>query len=99
MQYRCGFFSYYMAPLSELLILAVAVVTPKTSLNLSDNRLNLMWPIRRKLADQFYRRFFELTPDAQALFPGDMERQHLKLMDMIAAIVGALDKHECPVDH
>ena len=32
--------------------------------------------------------------DAQRLFPSDMERQHLKLMDMIAAIVGALDEHE-----
>ena len=31
---------------------------------------------------------FELAPDAQRLFPSDMERQHLKLMDMIAAIVG-----------
>jgi hemoglobin-like flavoprotein len=28
------------------------------------------------------------------LFPNDMERQHLKLMDTIAAIVGALDKRE-----
>jgi len=53
-----------------------------------------MWPIRRKLADQFYRGFFELAPDAQGLFRGDMERQHLKLMDTIAAIVGALDKRE-----
>ena len=34
------------------------------------------------------------APDAQRLFPSDMERQHLKLMDMIAAIVGALDEHE-----
>ncbi len=24
-----------------------------------------IWPVRRKLADQFYRRFFELAPDAQ----------------------------------
>jgi hemoglobin-like flavoprotein len=53
-----------------------------------------IWPVRRKLADQFYRRFFELAPDAQVLFSIDMERQHLKLMDMIAAIVGALDNHE-----
>ena len=51
-----------------------------------------IWPVRRKLADLFYRRFFELAPDAQRLFPSDMERQYLKLMDMIAAIVGALDK-------
>jgi hemoglobin-like flavoprotein len=53
-----------------------------------------IWPIRRKLAGSFYSRFFELAPDAQRLFPSDLERQHLKLMDMIAAIVGALDKHE-----
>jgi hypothetical protein len=38
--------------------------------------------------------FFELAPDAQGLFRGDMERQYLKLMDMIAAIVGMLDKRE-----
>lgn len=53
-----------------------------------------IWPIRRKLAGSFYSRFFELAPDAQHLFPSDLERQHLKLMDMIAAIVGALDKRE-----
>ena len=51
-----------------------------------------IWPVRRKLAVTFYRRFFELAPDAQQLFPSEMERQHLKLMDSIAAIVGALDK-------
>ncbi|MGA6962089.1 MAG: globin domain-containing protein [Xanthobacteraceae bacterium] len=53
-----------------------------------------IWPVHRNLASQFYRRFFELAPDAQGLFSSDMERQHLKLMDMIAAIVGALDKRE-----
>lgn len=53
-----------------------------------------IWPIRRQLAESFYRRFFELAPDAQRLFPDDLERQHLKLMDMIAAIVGALDERE-----
>jgi hemoglobin-like flavoprotein len=53
-----------------------------------------IWPVHRNLASQFYRRFFELAPDAQGLFSSDMERQHLKLMDMIAAIVGALDNRE-----
>jgi hemoglobin-like flavoprotein len=53
-----------------------------------------IWPVRRKFADLFYRRFFELAPDAQRLFSSDMERQYLKLMDMIAAIVGALDRRE-----
>jgi nitric oxide dioxygenase len=50
--------------------------------------------LRRKLAGQFYGRFFELAPDTRRLFPNDMERQQLKLMDTIAAIVGTLDQGE-----
>jgi hemoglobin-like flavoprotein len=53
-----------------------------------------LWPVRGKLAESFYSRFFALAPDARALFPDDMERQQLKLMDMIAAMVGALDTSE-----
>jgi hypothetical protein len=30
-------------------------------------------------------------PDARDLFPDDMERQRVKLMDMIAALVGSID--------
>jgi hemoglobin-like flavoprotein len=52
------------------------------------------WPVRRTLADLCYSRFFELAPDARGMFPNDMERQRLKLMDMIAALVGALDQRE-----
>jgi hypothetical protein len=37
------------------------------------------------VADLFYSRFFELAPDARALFPQDIARQQLKLMDMIAS--------------
>jgi hemoglobin-like flavoprotein len=53
-----------------------------------------LWPVRRRVAELFSDRFFELAPDARALFPQDISRQQLKLMDMIAAIVGALDKRE-----
>jgi hemoglobin-like flavoprotein len=42
----------------------------------------------------FYRRFFELAPQTRPLFPSDLEGQYLTLMNMIAAIVGALDKRE-----
>jgi hemoglobin-like flavoprotein len=52
-----------------------------------------MWPIRRDIADLCYSRFFELAPDARDRFAGDMERQRVKLMDMIAALVGSLDEH------
>jgi hemoglobin-like flavoprotein len=53
-----------------------------------------LWPFRRKLAEQFYARFFELAPDTRRLFPNSMERRQLKLMDTIAAIVGTLDRRE-----
>lgn len=51
-----------------------------------------MWPMRGDIADLCYSRFFELAPDARDLFPNDMERQRIKLMDMIAALVGSLDQ-------
>jgi hemoglobin-like flavoprotein len=51
-----------------------------------------MWPMRRDIADLCYSRFFELAPDVRGLFPRDMERQRMKLMDMIAALVGSLDQ-------
>ena len=68
-------------------------MTPE-QIDLVRQSFDAIWSVRRKLADQFYHRFFELAPDAQGLFPSDMERQHLKLMDTIAAIVGSLDKRE-----
>jgi hemoglobin-like flavoprotein len=61
--------------------------------NLITQSFDEMWPIRRNLAAKFYTRFFENAPDAKRLFPTDMERQYLKLMDTIAAIVGALNNH------
>ena len=67
------------------------MMTPE-QIDLIRQSFDAIWPVRRKLAVTFYGQFFELAPDAQQLFPSDMERQHLKLMDSIAAIVGALDK-------
>src|SRR2546430_16768832 len=67
-------------------------MTPE-QVNLITQSFDEMWPIRRNLAARFYNRFFEIAPDAQRLFPKEMERLHLKLMDTIAAIVGALDNH------
>jgi hemoglobin-like flavoprotein len=61
--------------------------------NLITQSFDEMWPLRRNLAAKFYARFFANAPDAQRLFPNDMERQYLKLMDTIAAIVGALNNH------
>jgi hemoglobin-like flavoprotein len=68
-------------------------MTPKQA-DLIRHSFDAIWPVHRKFAAIFYRHFFELAPDARRLFPDDMERQHVKLMDMIAAIVGALDQRE-----
>ncbi len=55
-----------------------------------------MWSIRNQLAELCYSRLFEIAPDARGLFSKDvdMERQRLKLMDMMAAIVGTLDQRD-----
>ena len=68
-------------------------MTPE-QIDLVRKSFDAMWPFRRKLAEQFYGRFFELAPDTRRLFPDDMERQQLKLMDTIAALVGTLDRRE-----
>jgi len=68
-------------------------MTPE-QVDLVRKSFDALWPFRRKLAEQFYGRFFELAPDTRRLFPNDMEKQQLKLMDTIAAIVGTLDQHE-----
>ena len=68
-------------------------MTPE-QVDLVRKSFDALWPSHRRFAEVFYSRFFELAPDAQRLFPDDMERQQLKLMDMIAAIVGALGKRE-----
>ena len=68
-------------------------MTPK-QVDLIRKSFDAMWPIRGDFADLCYSRFFELAPNTRALFPSDMKRQRLKLMDMIAALVGSLDQRE-----
>ena len=66
-------------------------MTPE-QVDLIRKSFDAMWPMHRDIADLCYSRFFELAPDARDLFPSDMERQRVKLMDMIAALVGSLDQ-------
>ena len=53
-----------------------------------------LWPASRQLSELFYSRFFELAPESQRLFPDDMEKQRIKLMNTLAALVGTLDKRD-----
>ena len=66
-------------------------MTPE-QVDLIRKSFDAMWPMRRDIADVCYSRFFELAPDARDLFVGDIEQQRMKLMDMIAALVGSLDE-------
>ena len=66
-------------------------MTPE-QVDLIRKSFDAMWPIRGDIAELCYGRFFDLAPDARTLFKGDMEQQRIKLMDMIAALVGSLDQ-------
>ena len=66
-------------------------MTPE-QVDLIRKSFDAMWSMRGEIADLCYSRFFELAPDAKDLFRSDMERQRVKLMDQIAAMVGSLDQ-------
>src|SRR5262249_25327640 len=68
-------------------------MTPE-QIDLVRKSFDALWPFRRKLAERFYGRFFELAPDTRRLFPNDMEKQQLKLMDTLAASGGTVDHRE-----
>src|SRR5262245_2261839 len=69
---------------------AIVVSTPGQIAHIRES-FDARGPVRRKVAEEFYQRFFELAPGTRGLFPRDMERLHLKLMDTVAALVGVLD--------
>ncbi|MGB1141194.1 MAG: globin family protein [Halioglobus sp.] len=49
-------------------------------------------PISEQAAELFYGRLFELNPDYQSLFTGDMKSQGKMLMSMLNTAVTSLDK-------
>lgn len=49
-------------------------------------------PISDKAAELFYGRLFELNPDLESMFSGDMSEQGKKLMRMIGTAVNGLDR-------
>jgi hemoglobin-like flavoprotein len=51
-------------------------------------------PIADTAAKLFYQKLFELDPELEPLFKGDMEEQGKKLMKMIATAVNGLDRLE-----
>lgn len=48
--------------------------------------------VGRRFAQKFYARLFEQAPEMRALFPDELAPQVTKLTDMLAALVGTLDR-------
>ena len=51
-------------------------------------------PIAETAAQLFYARLFELDPDLELLFKGNLSEQGRKLMQMLALAVNSLDRME-----
>ena len=51
-------------------------------------------PIAETAAQLFYARLFELNPDLESLFKGNLSEQGRKLMQMLALAVNSLDRIE-----
>jgi hemoglobin-like flavoprotein len=49
-------------------------------------------PVSESTVKAFYDRLFELDPSLRPLFRGDMKEQRLKFIQMLAVIVGGMDK-------
>jgi truncated hemoglobin YjbI len=49
-------------------------------------------PISEKTVQSFYARLFELDQTARALFKGDIKEQSRKFLQMLAVIVGGLER-------
>jgi len=48
--------------------------------------------VGRRFSRNFYARLFELSPELRGMFPDDISVQVVKLTDMLAALVGKLDR-------
>lgn len=68
-------------------------MTPKQAL-LVKNSWALVTPIADQAAELFYGKLFELNPELQSLFKGNMIEQGRKLITMINTAVHSLDKLE-----
>ena len=66
-------------------------MTP-AEINLVKDSFRKIVPIADKAAALFYARLFELDPSLRGLFRGSMVEQGHKLMTMIGASVGALER-------
>lgn len=71
-------------------------MTPE-KITLVQNSFSLVEPIAETAAELFYSKLFELDPQLESLFKGDMKEQGEKLMKMIGIAVNSLNNLEAIV--
>lgn len=69
-----------------------------TDIQLVQSSWEKVKPISDEAARLFYARLFELDPEAQSLFKGDMDVQGQKLMNMISMAVSQLNNLDGIID-
>ena len=80
-------------PLAEALNQEDVIMTNE-QIKLVQDSFRQVAPIAETAAQLFYARLFELDPDLELLFKGNLSEQGRKLMQMLALAVNSLDRLE-----
>jgi hemoglobin-like flavoprotein len=70
------------------------VIMTNEQIKLVQDSFRQVAPIAETAAQLFYTRLFELDPDLELLFKGNLTEQGRKLMQMLALAVSSLDRME-----
>ena len=70
------------------------VIMTNEQIKLVQDSFRQVAPIAEAAAQLFYARLFELDPDLELLFKGNLSEQGRKLMQMLALAVSSLDRME-----
>lgn len=70
------------------------IIMTNEQIKLVKDSFSRVAPIAETAAQPFYARLFELDPDLELLFKGNLSEQGRKLMQMLALAVNSLDRME-----
>jgi hemoglobin-like flavoprotein len=70
------------------------VIVTNEQIKLVQDSFRQVAPIAETAAQLFYARLFDLDPDLESLFKGNLTEQGRKLMQMLALAVNSLDRME-----
>jgi len=70
------------------------IIVTNEQIKLVQDSFRQVAPIAETAAQLFYARLFDLDPDLESLFKGNLSEQGRKLMQMLALAVNSLDRME-----